>query len=202
MPAFSGLDFTFIKITFMPNTKLRNADGTRALVRRVIKNSETIKLGDFVTNESTGMANVDATSEKVEGFVVDIVTRNGVSLRAASVDTSLYTGTFTASTASYAASATNADSGGDGVQVEFVEIREGDEIVATLDAAKGTTTGSNKAGYFLSILTSDSSKLDESSASTSRASTQFEIMDPMLAGSTTEVAVRVSVRGGDQYTAD
>jgi hypothetical protein len=186
----------------MANNSLRNAEGTRARVRRVIKNSEVIKIGDWVVNESTGMANVDATSEKIEGLAVDILTRDGVSLRAASVDTTQYTGTWTASTLSYTASATNADSGGDGVLVEFIEVREGDEFVATLSAAKGTTTGSNKAGYFMAIKTSDSSKLDEATASTSRASTQFEVMDPMLGGSTTEVAVRVSVRGGDQYTAD
>lgn len=192
--------FTFIM--FYSMNRLRNTHQTRRRIRRVIKNSETIKVGDFVTNESTGMANVDATSEKIYGLVTDIFTKDGVSLQAASVDTSLYTGTYTASSKQYAASATNADSGGDGVLVEFIELQEGDELIVTLDADKGTTTGSNVAGYFLAISTSDSSKLDESTASTSRASTQFEISDPLLAGSDTEVAVKVLVRGSDQYTAD
>jgi len=180
------------------NTELWNAP-SRGRERRVIKNSEVIKLGDFVVNESTGMANVDATSEKIEGYAVDIVGADGVSLRSASVDTS-YTGTWASSTNQYTASATNADSGGDGVMVEFVPLHEGDEIRATLDAAKGTTTGSNIAGYFIAIDVSDSAKLGENTASATRTSTQFEITDPRLEAATTEIIVRVGARGTDEYT--
>jgi hypothetical protein len=40
----------------------------------------------------------------------------------------------------------------------------GDVIRAELDATIGTTTGSDDYGYYISILTSDERKLDESSA--------------------------------------
>lgn len=186
----------------MANTEIRNAKTQRGVKTRVIKNSEVIKLYDWITNENTGMANVDGTGEKIDGYATDILTANGVSLRSASVDSGDFSGTFVASTNSYTASGTNADSGGDGVLVQYTEPREGDEFKVTLDAAKGTTTGSDKAGYFLSILTSNSSELSESSASTSRANTQFEIVDPYNQGSTTEVIVRISLRGADQYTND
>lgn len=186
----------------MSKTEIFNARHTPEKKYRVIKNSEVIKIGDWITNESTGMANVDSVTEKIDGFATDILTRSRVSLRSASVDTAQYTGTWAASTNQYTASATNADSGGDGVLVEYIEPREDDEILATLSAAKGGTTGSNVRGYFLSINTSDSSQLLETSASTSRSNTQFEVVNPYTQGSTTEVVVRVSVRGADMYTAN
>jgi hypothetical protein len=186
----------------MSKTEIFRARHTPEKKYRVIKNSEVIKIGDWITNENTGMANVDGVTEKIDGFATDILTRDRISLRSASVDTSTYTGTWAASTNQYTASATNADAAGDAVLVEYIEPREGDLVLATLSAAKGSTTGSNKAGYYLSINTSDSSQLLETSASTSRASTQFEVVDPYNQGSTTEVVVRVSVRGADMYTAN
>jgi len=179
------------------NTRLFNADGSRRTRVRLIKNSEVIKVGDWITDEASGVANVDAATEKVSGYAVAIVTDEGLSLESPAVDTGSLGGTWVSSTKSYTAAADNETV--DGVQVEFIEAREGDEFIATLDAAKGTTTGSNKSGYFLSILTSDSSLLDESSASTSRASCQFQIANPYTQGLTTEVVVRVMARATDQF---
>lgn len=181
------------------STRLWRADVNRGVKYRVIKNSEVIKIGDWITNESTGMANADAATEKIEGYAVDIVTRDKVSLRSPGVDTSQYAGgTWAPATNQYTAASNNETV--DGVLVQYIEAKEGDLFVATLDAAKGTTTGSNKAGYFASILPGDSSKLDESDTSASRASCQFEIVDPYLQGSDTEVIVRVIARGSDQYS--
>lgn len=162
---------------------------------RVIKNSETITTGDWLTDEATGMADVDATSEKIAGFCTRIVTADKRPLESSSVVSGTdYTGTWTASTKTYAASATNADSGGDGVMVEYVPVREGDQFIATLSAAKGTTTGSDKEGYYLAILTSDASKLDETSAATTQASKQFKIADGYSQGTTTQVVVEAILR--------
>lgn len=167
---------------------------------RLIKNSEVIKVGDALVDESTGMANVDGTGEKIAGFATAIVTAEKVSLEAPSVDTGDLGGTWTTSTKSYTAAADNQTV--DGVMVEFIPVQEGDKYIATLDAAKGTTTGSDLVGYFVAILTTDSSLLDESTTSTSAASTQFRTAELYTEGLTTEVVVICTVRGTDQYTAD
>lgn len=159
---------------------------------RLIKNSEVIKVGDAITDESTGAANVDALTEEILGFATAIVTAKRVSLESATVTTADYDGTWDVTTKSYTASADNETD--KMVMVEYVKAEEGDRFKATLSAAKGSTTGSNKEGYYIGIKTNDSSKLDETTASTSSANTQFIIRDPLLAGSTTEVVVEVALR--------
>lgn len=184
------------------NTQVHRLVGGNALPlrTRVIKNSEVIKEGDWVTDESTGMANLDATSEKVAGFAKHIVTKDRINLEARSVDTGALGGTWASSTKQYTAAADNVTV--DGVLVEYVPVLEGMRFKATLDAAKGTTTGSNKEGYFIAASTTDSSKLDESTASTSAASCQFRIVDPLIGDSTTEVVVEVIARQTSQFTMD
>lgn len=170
------------------------ADGNDSRPRRyrVIKNSEVIKVGDFITDEGTGVANVDAITEAVLGLVTAIVTPEKVSLESASVTSSQYDGTWAAATKQYTAASDNETD--KMVMAEYIPLREGDLVVAELDAAKGTTTGSNKAGYYVAILTSNSAKLDESTASATITNTQFIIRDPYLQGSTTEVIVAVHLR--------
>ena len=179
--------------------RLYRTDGwnTRGTEKRLIKDSEVIKVGDWIIDEATGAANVDAVTEKVFGLATAIVTAKGISLENNLVDTGALGGTWASSTKQYTAAADNSTV--DGVMVEFTPVREGDEFIATIDDAKGTTTGSNKKGYRLAILTSDSSKLDESSAATADASTQFMITDPYDDGPTTEVIVKVTARGTDQF---
>lgn len=159
---------------------------------RVIKNSEVIKVGDWITDEATGAANIDANTEDVLGYATAIVTPDKKSFESATVDSGDYSGTWVASTKQYTAAGDNATV--DKVMVEYIPVRPGDQFIAILDANKGTTTGSNLEGYFLAILTSDSSKLDESSASTSAANTQFVIKDPYNQGLDTEVIVEVHDR--------
>lgn len=139
---------------------------------RVIKNSEVIKVGDFIVQEGAGVANVDAKTENVQGFCTNILDRNGTPLSSitALADAD---GTWALATQSYTASADNETD--KLVQAEYYEIQENDQIVATLDADKGTTTGSNKEGYYLGILTSNSSLLDESDAATAATGLQFQI---------------------------
>lgn len=172
--------------------RLYRVEQTRPLKYRVIKNSEVIKVGDFIVDEATGAANVDAATEQILGIAVEIVTSKGVSLESPSVSTSDYDGTWAASTKSYTATADNESD--KLVKVGYIPLEENDEVVATLDADKGTTTGSNKAGYNLAILTSDSSLLDESTASASTSNTQFRITNPLLGGSDREVVVQVTNR--------
>jgi len=177
-----------------------NALGTPKRRYRLIKDSETIMVDDWLVDESTGMADVDATGEKIYGYATAIVAPNKTSFESTSVTTGDYGGTWTSSTKQYAAAADNSTV--DGILVEYVPVREGDQFIATLDDDKGTTTGSDLPGYFLAIKTSDASLLEESGASTSEASTQFRVVDGYEQGADTEVIVEVIVRGTNQYTAD
>ena len=61
-------------------------------------------------------------------------------------------------------------------------------LEADLDAARGTTTGSDVVGYYLSVLTTNSTQLDESTASSS--SEQFIIVKNHP-DSTTKTLVKV-----------
>lgn len=179
------------------NTELIRAenDPVRAKRYRVIKSSEVIKVGDWITDEGVGVANVDAKTEKVLGYCTAIVTPDRVSFESNSVDSGDYTGTWTASTKSYTASASNDDSGGDGVMAEYVPVRAGDKFKVTLDAAKTTTVASGIIeGYYIGILTSDSSKLDESDLTTTQAGLQFRIADRYAQGSTTQAIAEVVLR--------
>lgn len=168
------------------------ANDTRPKRFRLIKNSEVIKVGDWISDASTGAENTDNGSKAVLGRATAIVTPERVSFESASVTTGSYGGTWVASTKQYTAAADNQTV--DGIMVEYVPAREGTQFRATLSQAKGTTTGSNKEGYYLAVSASDSSKLDETTASATNSSTQFRIADPLLAGSTTEVIVEVVTR--------
>lgn len=173
--------------------KLRKVDGNdvRPNRRIVIKNSEVIKVGDVIVLEGGGAANVDAITEPSFGIARAILTPDGRSLESISVLAEEYDGTWNPTTKSYTATADNQTD--KKIQVEYTPIREGDRILATLDANKGTTTGSDTVGYYLPILVSDSSKLDESGASTTKTNTQFLIVDPSPAGGGTDEVVVVCI---------
>ena len=173
----------------MANTRLFNGYEPAPVRYRLIKNSEVIKVGDWIVDESAGAANADATTEHILGAALDIVTKDKVSLQSPSVDTGALGGTWASSTKQYTAAADNQTV--DYVYVKYIPVKEDRKFIATLDAAKGTTTGSDLEGYYLSILTSDSSKLDESTATTTKSAMQFRIADPYNQGSTTEVVVEV-----------
>lgn len=170
-------------------TRLYNDYASVPVRYRIIKNSEVIKVGDWIVDEGTGCANADATTEHIMGACVDIVTKEKVSLQSPSVNTGALSGTWASSTKQYTAASDNVTV--DFVYAAYVPATEGRQFLATLSAAKGTTTGSNKEGYYLSIKTSDSSKLDEATASTTKAAMQFRVCDPYNQGATTEVVVEV-----------
>lgn len=186
------------------NTMVHRLVGLNAapLRTRVIKGDEIIMVGDWLTDESTGAADADATSEKILGFCKNIVNADKMNLHSRSVETGDLDGTWASTTSQFTADSTNADSGGDGVMAEYIPVLEGMQFRITLDAAKGTTVGSNKEGYYLAIDTTDASQVDESSASTSAAGCQFRIVNPLLEGSTTEVVVEVVARESSQFTMD
>lgn len=163
-----------------------NGNDTRPKKFRLITNSQTLKVGDFITDASVGASKVSTNAMKVLGVVSGFVTKSGTYLDSVGGTTGLG-GTFTASTKTYAAASNNQTV--DAVKVEYEPIREGDQILADLSAAKGATTGSNLEGYYLAINTADASQLDETTASATITSTQFRIKDPNTAGLTTQVIV-------------
>lgn len=159
--------------------------------RRLIKNSEVIKVQDLITDEATGAANVDGVTEPILGLVTDIVNKDGISLLSpASPKT--YKGTLAASTKQYTAASDNETV--DLIAVEYIPVREGDRFIMTLDDEKGKTTGSNKEGYYIAVSTGNSALLDESTAATSKSNTQARIVDPYLSGPVNEVIVEFILR--------
>jgi hypothetical protein len=153
----------------------------------VIINSATVKVGDAVKLVAGGLDIADATNDYVYGVVDGIVDRKGIPLDKTIPGVLL--GTWTSSTMSYVAA--NSNQTVDMVEAQIRSVTDDNTITALLDDVPGTTTGSNKPGYFLSILTSDASKLDESTA---HATTQQQYitvdngqhnescLDPVLGG--------------------
>lgn len=150
----------------------QGADGNSTRKYRIVKNSEVISVGDVVTDEATGVADVDAVTEAILGVVTAIVTPEGINADATSANVSGYDRTTRTLTA-------EADNETDKkYMVEFVPVTSETELLAKLDDAKGTTTGSNLAGYYIASLTSDARLLDESTVATSATNTQFVIVNP------------------------
>lgn len=142
------------------------------LERWIIANSVTIKKGDFVKIINAGLDIADAVSDVVYGICEGIVTNKGVPLNQA--NSSDYSGTYTAATEQYAAAADNLT-----VSMVHALVRPvyGNDIISVeMDAAVGTTTGSNKPGYYVDVLTSNASKLDESNTHASNV-LQFITVD-------------------------
>lgn len=153
---------------------------------RVIKNSEVIKVGDWIIDESTGVANVDATSEEILGYVTAIVDNKKNSLEGPVVGS--YTGTWDATTKQFTAAANNETVSM--VMAEYVPAHEADQFKTALTANRGSTVNSGVIGYYLSISTSDSSKLNETTASSTPG--QFRIAE--LPENPLEIVVEVVTR--------
>ena len=147
---------------------------------RVIKNSETIAERAFYYYDSTGANEADAVADFNYALAVGFRDKFGAPLGSGYRNTSVVTGTFTQSRLgnSYAASASNADSGGDAVVVQGRKVQPGDIYTAELDATVNTTTGSGVPGYYIAVLTTDATKLDENTATnTKSANTGFVLVD-------------------------
>ena len=154
---------------------------------RIINDSEVIKVGDFITDEGAGMANVDAATEDIKGVAIGFIDSKGRSLEAVSADTGSLGGTWASSTKSYTAAADNTTV--DLVKVLYNPINENQEFVATLDDDAGTTAG--PVGYYFPIKTSDSALLEESGATLTETGMQFVCTDDYAQGLDTEIVVKV-----------
>jgi len=142
------------------------------LERFVILDSVTMKVGQPVKLANSGVDVADAVSDLLYGLCVGIVDKNGIPLE--QVDAGDYGGTYTASTQTYVADASNIAS--ERVSALVQPFKGHETLTALADAAIGTTTGSDKPGYFIDVLTSDCSKLDESNTHASNV-LQFITVD-------------------------
>lgn len=130
------------------------------LEQYTIANSVTIQPGDLVKIINGGVDVADAVADFIYGICEGITTRDGVPLNQA--NSGDYDGTFTASTGVYVSAADNLTD--KYVKANVRPVTAQDIISIEADAAIGTTTGSDLPGYYISVLTTDSSKVDESTA--------------------------------------
>lgn len=151
---------------------VRMANGSMALPGveyQVIAASQTITLGDAVViGGAAGAEVMDNTSDVVGGYAVGFLVDYGgknLPLKQAATNSNYVDGTYTAATTgdTYAAAADNVTD--KKVAVAYIPA---EDVVCSAreDATPATTTGSATPGYYLDILTSDATYLDESTAST------------------------------------
>jgi len=145
---------------------IKYADGasSRPLEKWLIINSATVFNGGPVKVVAGGVDGADAASDLIYGICRGFVAFGGSTPleNALSGD---YDGTLVDGV-SYTAAADNETD--KKVQALVEPILPGDVIRAEADAALGTTTGSDKVGYYIDVLTTDERKLDESNTSTSQ----------------------------------
>lgn len=151
---------------------VKYADGasSRPLEKWTIVNSEQVFIGGAVKFAPGGIAAADAVADPIYGICRGFVAYGGSTPleNALSGD---YDGTLVDGV-SYAATSDNETD--KKVQALVEPILPGDIIRAEADATLGATTGSNKVGYYIDVLTTDERKLDESNTSTSQL--QFVIV--------------------------
>jgi len=150
---------------------IKYADGasSRPLEKWPIVNSATVFNGGVVKIVPGGVDGADATSDPIYGICKGFVADGG-STPLENALPGQFDGTLVDGV-SYTASADNLTD--KKVQALVEPILPNDTIRAEMNATLGTTTGSNKVGYKVSVLTTDPRKLGEST--TGGASTQFVI---------------------------
>jgi len=168
----------------------------------VIDDSATLEEGDALklVGGANGVNAADSTSDKVFGYCVGFVTQSGLPVKSVqSLATEVGTITYTEDPSGDTLVA-DSDNTTTVHLAALVVSAIGTVCSAKLDATAGTTTGSNKVGYYLDILTTDSTQLDESTATSSIANYQLVASNPMdssLATDPTDPANRVYSVGAE-----
>jgi len=133
--------------------------GAPVLRSEILKNSITVTVMDSVKQVS-GFTELGTGGALVFGHVFSHVTRDGVGLEtsgATGAETGSYVGTF----------ATASNNQTVGKVKAMCDISKFTLYSAEIDAASGTTTGSNLAGYNFDLIDEDT--LDESTSATTTA---------------------------------
>lgn len=174
---------------------VKYADGasSRPLLPMLIINSAVVFQGGVVKLVAGGVDGADAVSDPIFGICQGFVVKGGMT----NIDNALagdYDGTYSAGV-SYTASADNQTDKQVKALVEI--ILPGDIIRAELDAAPGTTTGSDLIGYFVDVLTSDERKLDESNTHATNQ-LQFQIVGQAAGNFVDVILVENQINGAVQ----
>lgn len=144
-----------------------------------IYNSATVQVGDRMklANDGSGAGGADAAdavADRAVGVCEGITTPEGIPVdQALSTE---YDGTVSSSGESlaYTAAADNETDKKIEAQIRMFE----PVWTVKADATLGTTTGSNIPGYYIDVLTTDSTQVDESSASSTVANYLILGTDP------------------------
>lgn len=166
--------------------------GARNTLKFVAKDSSALYIGSFVTAEQgtsaaptgvIGGVTQFTDDDIILGYVVGITKYDGIT---PIIDDTTRAGTLTDASgeipAKYTFSATNDRTNGSSAKLELVEvmpIRKGDILEVTLwgtstaSTTRGTTTGSDTEGYALSVDTTYTFALTESTASNDYANLDF-----------------------------
>lgn len=141
----------------------------------VITNSESIAEEAFIYQGSTGFAlEADAVANPILGLVDGFLDGEKVPMGSGySNEDGTYTAAVGGTGTIYAAASDNQTV--EGAVVHYRPVNANDIFYGELDATVATTTGSGTPGYYISVLTTDATKLDESTASTSQQ--HFKLVD-------------------------
>ena len=153
---------------------VKYADGgsSRPLKKMLILNSGTAFKNGVVKLVAGGVDGADAVTDAIFGICKGFVVHRGNTPIENCLDTD-HDGTYTASTGYFVAASDNQTVEPVYAMVEVV--LPGDVIRAEMDAALGTTTGSDLIGYFVDVVTSDERTLDESNTHATNQ-LQFQII--------------------------
>ena len=156
--------------------ELYKAQGTANAEYLMMKDSEAIAEGAFYFSGVTGAEEVDAVANDVRALTVGFLDNKGAPLGSGhSVDLD---GTFVQNNSGNIYTAAADNSTDKKIKVHGHIVEDGDIFTALLDANVGTTTGSGIPGYFISVLTTDATMLDESTATgTQSGNTAFMLVD-------------------------
>lgn len=132
----------------------------------VIKNSETIFVGGTVKLVAGAVEPADAETDPIYGICVGFVGGNANTPYENLLSGQKGTGDVFTKGVSLAVHSNNETAAK--IRAKVVPLQPNDIVRAEADAALGTTTGTDKIGYYHSILTSDERKLDESEVSASK----------------------------------
>jgi hypothetical protein len=154
----------------------KGRDGVESIVR-VVKASEAMLEGAFAQVDSTGASEADAVGDYNSFLIEGFRDKNGVQL-GSKFEAALSTGALSTANTGNTFTAGSDNLTVDKVVAEGRAAVEGDIYTALLDATVNTTTGSGKPGYFIGVLSTNASKLAESTTvSTKSANTGFELVD-------------------------
>lgn len=157
--------------------------GAPVLRREVIANTTTLTVADMVSVSSGFIIDSSGTTYPIFGNLVAIETFKGVGLPT--------TGAAGAAMGSfinaYTTSSTNQTAG---LVSAIVDISKESLYTNATSAQVGTTTGSNLLGYYLNLVAGSAVTIDETSATTTRGTTQFFNWG-LLPGSTTLIVVNL-----------